>query len=158
MDEGPGGRAHRNWYWRKPLVDQWAETGERFRDRVLAFWIRVSERDDWTFDQLKDLLRHMLDSGEEVPAALNQWALEVAAERRQKKVGRKSDPNGDFRTLMGVEFAKELFGWSARRAYREIAELPWPQRSLDGKRTGKVVHRSWETVASAARRARSLPK
>ena len=63
-----------------------------------------------------------------------------------------------MRTLMRVLVAKVFFGWSERRACREIAKMPWPKRSPDGEKTGEASYRSWQAVASAVRRARKFPK
>ena len=157
MAEHPGGWALRCWYWRKPLPEQWAQTPDAFRDRVLKFWVEASESDPWTFDGLRKLLRDMIDRDDEIPPALTRWGLEVAAKRRRKRPGRKRDPQGDLRVLMAVVFAKEFLGWSERRACREIAKMPWPQRSPDGTLNGSKIHRSWQAVQSAANRAKGLP-
>ena len=160
MDKHPGGWALRQWYWRVPLPRQWAETSEAFRDRVMAFWIEAAKTDTWTFDELLHLLGDLQDQEADIPAALLSWGAKVATGRECcERRGRKSDPQGDFRSLMAVTFATEVFGWSDRRAYREIAKMPWRRRRPSGEpRPEKMVFRAPKTVESAANRAKGLPK
>ena len=154
MAEYPGGWAVRQWHWREPLPKQWAETSDAFRDRVLKFWITASESDPWTFDQLKILHADLTTQNDEAPAALEEWRLEVEAGQRRIKRGRKRDPQGDLRALMAVTFSKEFFGWSERRACREVSKMLWRQSSPDGKPKGKKIYRSWQAVASAVGRTK----
>ena len=123
MDEPPSGWERRNWALRESLPDQWAETPPRKRDRVLAYWLRASETDEWTFDQLRDLVGALLDAGKTMPA-LDQWAREFAAGRREKPIrpGRKSDPTSDHLTMAEIEVRKAVRGESDRAAQRAVAE------------------------------------
>ena len=97
MDEFPGLSACRAWVLRERLPDHWARIDPDQRDRALAFWIRASETDEWTFEQLRDLVGAAMDAGESAPA-LDQWAREVTARRR-----RKADPHGaEIRSAVGL--------------------------------------------------------
>ena len=127
-----------------PLPEQWAEASGGFRDRVLAFWVRASETDEWTFIQLRALLADMIDSGETIPPTLQAWANEYAVGRREPPIrkGRKSYPEKDIQILWMEIFLTENFGVSKRSAHGEIA---------------KAFNRSQEGVESAARRARRRP-
>ena len=144
----PGAVARCDWPDKIPLADQWRgevspQTEALFPDRrnkLLAFWIEKSETDDWTFDQLCDLIGAVIiDAGEEVPA-LNQWALEVAARRRKlpTRTGPKGDRVRDFDIAAIVEILSEC-GMSKRAAKRTLAD---------------VYHKSEEAIESA--RARGL--
>ena len=81
MDDYPGGLACRDWYLRIPLTEQWTETSADFRECVLAFWIRASESDAWTYSQLQVLMQNFLDTNEDSPSALQTWANNIAADR-----------------------------------------------------------------------------
>lgn len=143
MDNFPGWLAVRAWKLREPLTSQWKLTEPDQRDRVLAFWIRASESDKWTFEQLQDLLNSVMDANE-IPDALQAWANEVTARRRKipTRRGPKSDPRGDFKTMVDAILRKALRGTSLRRAYHEIA---------------KKANRSPEAVESAVRRGKQWP-
>ena len=158
MDDSPGGWACFQWYERWPLPEQWVNTSSDFQERVLAFWIRASESDEWTFSQLNDLLAILHDSeSEEIPPALNTWGIEVALGRRKVPLGRPTDPVGDARTATVEHFLTEFFGFSKRRAHQEIAKIRWPARANDGTTTGRVKIRPPGTVEASANRARRGP-
>ena len=113
------------------------------RDRALDFWIRASEFDEWTFEHLRDLFGNLIDSGD-MPPALQAWANEFTARRRQAPTrrGPKNDPAKDFKTMADVVLRSEFKGMSLRQAYREV---------------GKEINRSPEAVESAVRRGRQWP-
>ena len=64
MGEFPGWLVCRAWMLREPLTTQWALIEPDERDHVLAFCIRASESDAWTFDQLGDLVGTVMNAGE----------------------------------------------------------------------------------------------
>ena len=141
----PGAVARCDWADKIPLADQWRrevspQTEALFPDRrnkLLAFWIEKSETDDWTFDQLSDLVRAMIDAGEEVPALLNQWALEVAARWRklQTRTGPKGDRVRDFEIAVMVELLSEWGSMSKRAAKRMLAgELHKSEEAIESAR------------------------
>ena len=143
MGEFPGWLVCRAWMLREPLTTQWALIEPDERDHVLAFWIRASESDAWTFDQLGDLVGTVMNAGEEIPT-LDQWAREVASRRRctPTRRGPKGDRRTDFRTMLDVALRTEFFGMSKRAAYREI---------------GAETNRSPEAVESASKRGNQWP-
>ena len=129
-----------------PLPEAWAReyapgTGNfAWRDRVLAYWIEMSERDPWTFDDVGDLLAAMLDSGEDVPPRLDAWAREVASRRRSRPTPsgrRRADRSEDARIVLLLVMYTRLFGDSRREACRII---------------GRGLHKSPEAIESAWRR------
>ena len=138
---GPG--ACRSWWLREPLTDQWARCEPTERDRRLRFWLRASEDDEWTFDQVHELFASRFDAGD-VPAALQRWANEVHLCRRQRptRTGPKHDRRADYKAMVGTVILTELFGLSKRAAYREIAP---------------VRHRGPEAIESAAKRGSRWP-
>ena len=123
MDEFPGLSACRAWVLRERLPDHWARIDPDQRDRALAFWIRASETDEWTFEQLRDLVGAAMDVGETTPA-LDQWAREVTARRRRKptRTGPKSNPQSDYRLMAAVEIRRLVFGETDHAARRAVAE------------------------------------
>ena len=143
MADFPGWLAVRSWKRRESMTDTWALTPPDQRDRVLAFWIRASESDEWTFEQLRALFGELMDASE-VPGALQAWANELASSRRRPPTrrGPKGDPRDDLRTMVDVMLRSELGGVSRRQAYREVAE---------------ETNRSPEAVESAARRGGRWP-
>ena len=146
MGRFPGTSACLAWTLRKPLTSQWEWTKPDQRDRVLAFWIRASKSDEWTFKQLQELLDTLIDS-DEIPGALQAWASDVAAGRQKipTRTGPKSDPKGDFITMADAVFRNELQGISFRRAYREISKEQ------------SETNRCPKGVESAVRRGRKWP-
>ena len=157
MDDYPGGWACYQWYWRTPLSKQWAKTSDEFRERVLSFWIRASEYDKWTYLQLRELFAELDASGSDIPPVLQAWVNDGFLGRHETKVRRPTDPQGDTRTLMAEMVLCALFGWSKRRAHREIAEMRFPMRANDGTTTGREQIRPPGTVEASARRARRRP-
>ncbi len=133
----------RAWKLREPLAQQWKSIEPDLQESWLAAWIQLSEHDPWTYDQLRELLDSIMDSGD-VPPGLNKWALEDAAGRRRTPArrGPKSDPHGDFGTFVDVVLRAEFTGISKRAACREI---------------GKETNRSPEAVASSAKRGGEFP-
>ncbi len=145
----PGAVARCDWGENFPLTDQWRrevspQTEALFpdrRDKLLAFWIEKSETDDWTFDQLGDLVGAMIDAGEDVPA-LDRWAREVAARRRKRptRTGPKGDRTRDFHIAALVEILSRS-GMSQRAAKRLLKD---------------TFHMSEEAVESARARGRRV--
>lgn len=143
MGERPGTWEVVNWYLSTPLVKQWGLISEDSRERILAFWLRASERDAWTFRQLQELLDSLIDEGE-IPALLQAWAIDVAAGRRRVPVrtGPKGNRSADFKMALEAMFRHELGQESLRGVYREI---------------GERANRSPEAVESAVKRGRQWP-
>ena len=139
----PGAVARYDWGEKFQLTDQWRcdvspQTEALFpdrRDKLLAFWIERSETDDWTFEQLRELLGAMMNAGESVPPALDQWAREVAARRRKRptRTGPKGDRTRDFR-IAGMVHALSS-AMSGRAAKRLIGEsLHMSEEAVEGAR------------------------
>lgn len=127
-----------------PLPEAWechsSGTNVLYRDRALAYWIEMSQCDPWTFDQLRDLLDSVMNSGETVPPALDCWAREFAAGRlrRPRLRGRKRvNRYEDAQIVLLVVFLVELLGKSRREACRIL---------------GEGLNKSPETIESAWRR------
>ena len=89
---------------------------------ALAFWINKSATDPWTFGDLKRLLGQLMDDGLAIPPALDAWAREVAAGRREapRRTGPKGDRTRDFR-IAGVVAMLQDFGMSQRAAVQFVA-------------------------------------
>ena len=145
----PGAVARNEWGLKVPLVDQWQRevsphTETLFPDRrvkLLAYWLEQSETDEWTFDQLGELVGALMDAGEAVPA-LDQWAREVAARRRTrpKRRGPKGDRTRDF-TVAALVHTLSRAGMSGRTAKRLLAN---------------TLHQSEEAIESARARGRRV--
>ena len=85
----------------------------------------------------------MIDEGRPLPVPLQSWANEVAAGRRfEPRRGPKTDYRRDYEMLVGSVIGMEWFGWSGRRASREL---------------GKLYHCSPEAARDAVKRARKWP-
>ena len=139
----PGATVRWDWGEMVPLTDQWQcevspQTEALFpdrRDRMLAYWLEQSETDPWTFDELGELLGAMMDAGESVPPALDQWAREVAARWRNRptRTGPKGDRTRDFR-IAGMVHALSS-AMSGRAAKRLIGEsLHMSEEAVEGAR------------------------
>ncbi|MCY4002492.1 MAG: hypothetical protein OXF33_02110 [Rhodospirillales bacterium] len=141
MASWPGEWAALHWGMRTPFVRQWA-LGASSNEDILAFWIRASEYDEWSFEQLQQLLESLLD--EEIPDSLSRWGLEVATKRRTtpNRRGPKGDRGTDFELAFEVTWRHEVDGSSLRSLYREI---------------GDRINRSPEGVESAVKRGRKWP-
>ena len=133
----PGGFARYLWEEKMPLPDAWAQHSPSFHDRILAYWIEKSESDEWTFDQLRNLLGNMMDTDEPVLPPLQRWAYEVAAGRRKcpTRRGPKGDRTRDAHIAARVYILRK--GMSQRAAERLLAD---------------ELNMSPEAVASARRR------
>ena len=109
------------WRMRVPFVRQWALGASEHGD-ILEFWIRASEYDPWSFQELRRLLDALLDAGE-APDALERWGLEFAAERRKPPArrGPRTDYRKDFLTAFEVLW-READGESLNGVYASIAE------------------------------------
>ena len=127
----PGATLRWDWGEKVPLVDQWrhkvgALTEELFpdrRDEMLAYWIEMSETDEWTFEQLQALLADILDADEPVPTALQAWGNGVATGLRQSpsRRGPKGDRTRDARIAAFVHILSEA-GVSQRATKRVLAQ------------------------------------
>ena len=142
MGKWPGTWALVNWKMQTSFVKQWA-LGASDDEAILAFWIRASEHDRWTFGQLQELLDSLIDEGE-IPAVLQDWALDVAARRRQasSRRGPKGDPSSDFRVFFESLMRQTWGGESLRSVHRDIALRR---------------NRSPGAIESAAKRGRQSP-
>ena len=114
-----------NWMMRKPLDDQWRRISDP-DDRIMAlrWWIRISEHDAWTYDQLAELLAWHLDVGQDPPRPLTEWAHRVAAKHRSAptKPGRRSKPEKDIKVLAEFMFKKLVEEKSDIRSYTGVGE------------------------------------
>lgn len=122
MANRPNTWAFIQWKMRTPFVRQWSLMSNDSRENILAFWIRVSEHDEWTFVQLQVLLDSLVVEGE-IPSDLQAWALDVAARRRQapKRRGPKGEPRADFEAFF-ESFNRQMWsGESQRSIHRDIA-------------------------------------
>ena len=117
-----GGWAKFLWIEKRPLDC-------RASPKVLAYWIEKSESDPWTFDDLSHLVGAFLDSGDQIPTALEKWASEVAAKRRTRpaRTGPTSDRTSDVRIALTALVCKKLFGMTQE----SVNKLRRPVRSLD---------------------------
>ena len=133
----PGAVASCAWADMVPFTDRWPGNPDS-RDRTLAYWIEKSESDEWSFTQLQQLLGQIVDTGGDIPDALQRWANEVASNRRklQKRTGPKGNRTRDAWIAAFVDIATEA-GLSQRAAAQYI---------------GRVLGMSAEAVVSARRR------
>ena len=144
----PSGAMHA-WRARHSFASVWRVDWDKDkRERVLRFWLRAAEHDDWTFRELQALLRTILHEGQPVPAPLQAWANEVAAGLRfePKRTGPKTDHRRDYQMLVGALIWTDWFGWSWRRAYCKLGELYHcsPEAARDAvKRASKWVPGAW---------------
>ena len=123
---------------RKALPDQWCpeNSDPASRTAALRWWIRASEVDTWTYDQLGDLVGWHIDAGEDLPDDLLEWALEKAANRHgPRRPGRKSDPKSDCEVMVEVLWKTMFEGKSANRVYHEIGKRGEPLGKSGGTRS-----------------------
>ena len=108
----------------------------------LAYWLERAGDDPWTHDDLLRAISGALDAGEDVPAPLARWALEVLTGRRSRSVqrGPARDPERDMRLAVMVDLMVEA-GMSQREAFHRI---------------GEAQCKSPQAIESARRRARCL--
>ena len=132
-----------DWYQARPLVEQWARLSRSGAGARLACWIRVAERDEWTFDQLRRLLANLHAAGADVPAALQEWALDVAAgfRRRPSRSGPKGNRTQDFALAVEALWRNQR-GESKRAIERDLA---------------RRIHRSEDAVRVAIKRGYRVP-
>ena len=124
------------WVLRKPLTDQWVWIDPDERGPVLAFWIRASETDAWTRDQLRALFVDCMDTGK-IPEALQAWANDDYTGRLSPiQRGPKTDYASDYRIMAAVEIRKLFFDEKDHPARRAVAEERNPKCPQYGKVRG----------------------
>ena len=130
------------WRMRTPFVKQWTLSASGHGD-MLDFWIRASEYDPWSFEELRRLLDALLDAGT-APADLERWGLEFAAGRRKPPVrtGPRTDYRRDFLTAFEVLW-RQADGEFLNPIYVDI---------------GAREHRASSTVRSSAERGIRDPR
>ena len=144
MAEHVGSWALLNWFQQRPLTDAWARISDAaHRERILRWWIRASESDEWTFAELRSLLAYLLAAGE-VPGPLAQWGLEVAAERRRPpaRSGPKGNRTADFLVAFEAKW-RNMDGESMRSIHRDLA---------------RRIYRTEDAVRDAVKRGFRTPR
>lgn len=134
----PGAFALWEWFETTPLSRTWSQCSKQNQERLMRFWLRASEEDPWTFEQLGLLLRNLLEASETIPRTLRRWGLEVAAGLREapRRTGPKGNRTRNARIAATLHLLTKFFGISRREA---------------AKKVGAAINLSPEAVESARR-------
>ena len=139
----PGGWARRQYLFRAPFVEVWAQHSPVGRGAVLAYWIAKAAADPWAFAQLQALAAHLRDASEDVPAPLAEfvWQIGVGRATAPMRRGPKSDLRRDAAIAAAVLLLQEDEGLSLRKAAETV---------------GNHMNLSPEAVLSARKRGWSV--
>ena len=120
----PGGWARRQFLFRAPFVEVWAQHSPAGRGAVLAYWIAKAAADPWAFAQLRTLAAHLRDAGADVPAPLAEfvWQIGVGRATEPTRRGPKSDPRRDAAIAAAVLLLQEDEGLSLRKAAETVGK------------------------------------
>ena len=121
---------------RVPLAQTWADSPAAARERALDYWIAKAARDPWAYGQLLDLAAQLVETGEDMPAALRSFMLAHLRGKSAPPKGWKSDPTQDVRIAALVHVMGQL-GIAQREAFGII---------------GNALNLSPKTIESARRR------
>ena len=110
------------WKGQVSFAGQWERMTPEQRDRVLEFWLRLSETDKWTRQQLRQLFMSCMDAGD-IPEALQAWAnKDYTGSLKPIRTGPRTDHASDYRITAMVETRKLVHKEKDHAARRAVAE------------------------------------